>query len=149
MGCVHLPGLICSGSGSGSQVLSKVAGRLGLCFVSFPGLSSSGDQVFSEHSHPKVVHLITSPIPAARFSGCTRARLLRCAVCLFWGTDLWLQPSQWMSTIQNPKNSWLAVEPVWSLVEDDASLGPRLPLSGSDFPPPDYLRQGIGQSTAC
>ena len=23
----------------------------------------------------------------------------RCAVCLFWRADLWLQPSQWMSTI--------------------------------------------------
>ena len=49
--------------------------------------------------------------------------LLRCAVCLFWGVHLWLQPSQHMSTIQNPKNSWLAMESVCSLVED-ASLEP-------------------------
>ena len=33
---------------------------------------------------------------------------LRCAVCLFWGADLWLQPSRQMSTIQNTKKSWLA-----------------------------------------
>ena len=36
------------------------------------------------------LHLITSPVPAAQFSGCTTAHLLRCAMCLFWGADLWL-----------------------------------------------------------
>ena len=35
-----------------------------------------------------------------------------------------------MLTVQNPKKSWLAMKPVCSLV-DDASLGPRLPPSGS------------------
>ena len=58
---------------------------------------------------------------------------LKCAVCLFWETDLWLQPSRRISTVQNPKNSWLAMEPGCSLVED-ASLGPRLPLWGSGGP---------------
>ena len=37
--------------------------------------------------------LITSPVPAAGFSGCLQVHLLRCAVCLFWGADLWLRPS--------------------------------------------------------
>ena len=37
-------------------------------------------------------------------------------------------------TIQNPKKSWLAVKPSCSLVED-ASLGSRLPPSGSGCPP--------------
>ena len=60
------------------------------------------------------VGLITCPIPAAGFSGCLQAHLLRCAICLFWGADLWLRPSWQMSTVQNPKNSWLAAEPaVW------------------------------------
>ena len=45
------------------------------------------------------------------------------ALCLFWGADLWLQPSWKMSTIWNPKKSWLARKPACSLV-DDASLGP-------------------------
>ena len=61
------------------------------------------------------------------------AHLLRCAVCLFWGADLWLWPLQWMSTVQKPKKSWLATKPAFSLV-DDASLGRRLPPSGSDCP---------------
>ena len=73
---------------------------------------------------------------------------LRCAMCLFWGADLWLKPSQLMSTTHNPKNSWLAMEPVCSLVED-ASLGPRLPLSGSDCPLPACLRGGMGWSASC
>ena len=29
-------------------------------------------------------------------------------LCLFWGADLWLRPSQRMSTVQNPRKSWLA-----------------------------------------
>ena len=57
------------------------------------------------------------------FLGVEQARLLRCAMCLFWGADLWLRPSQLMSTIQNPKKSWLATKPACSLV-DNASLGP-------------------------
>jgi len=79
------------------------------------------------------LQLITSPVPAAWCSGCTSAHLLRCALCLFWGADLWLQPSWQMSTIQNPKKSWLAMKPACSLV-DDASLGPWLPSSGSGCP---------------
>ena len=58
------------------------------------------------------------------FLGVQPVRLLRCAVCLFWGADLWLRPSRRMSTIQNPKKSWLAMKPACSLVED-ASLGPQ------------------------
>ena len=38
------------------------------------------------------------------FLGVQWARLLRCPVCLFWGADLWMQPSQQMSTIQNPRS---------------------------------------------
>ena len=68
------------------------------------------------------LHLIASPGPASRFSGLQGALLLRCAMCLFWGADLWLRPSQRMSTIQNHKKSWLATKFSCSLVED-ASLG--------------------------
>ena len=41
------------------------------------------------------------------FLGSSGHTHLRCYLCLFWGADLWLQPSQWMSTVQNPKKSWL------------------------------------------
>ena len=67
------------------------------------------------------------------FLGVQWARLLRCAVCFLWGADLWLQPPWWMSTVQNPKESWLAMKPACSLVED-ASLGLWLPPSGSGCP---------------
>ena len=39
----------------------------------------------------------------------------------------------WMSTVQNPMKSWLAMKPACSLV-DDASLGPQLPSSDSGCP---------------
>ena len=45
LGCMHLPGL--SHSGSGTQVVLRGAdSRLGLRFVPFPDPSSSGDEVF-------------------------------------------------------------------------------------------------------
>ena len=52
LGCMHFPGL--SHSGSGSWVLHKGTDSVGLCFVPFPGPSSSGDQVFGRRSHPQV-----------------------------------------------------------------------------------------------
>ena len=46
LGCLHLPGL--SRSGSGTRVGLRGQTRLGLRFVPFPGLSSSSDEVFGE-----------------------------------------------------------------------------------------------------
>ena len=43
-----------------------------MCFVPFPGPSSSGDQVLGEHAIPGgLCVLITSPVPAPWFPGCT------------------------------------------------------------------------------
>jgi len=69
LGCVHFPGL--SRSGSGSRVLPKGADSIGP--VPFPGPSSSGNHVFGECTLLRwAVHLIASPVPAARFPWCTR-----------------------------------------------------------------------------
>ena len=107
LGFVHFPGLSCSGSGS--QVPTKAQTPMDMHFVPFPGPSSSGDQVLGEHTLQRwQVHLITSLVPAAWFPGWSQLRLLRCGQCLFWGADIWLQPSRRMSTIQNPRKSWLA-----------------------------------------
>ena len=76
------------------------------------------------------LHLIPFPIPATQLYGLQGALLLRCAMCLFWGAELWLQPSRQILTVLNPKKPWLATKPACSLV-DDASLGPLLPRSGS------------------
>ena len=69
----------------------------------FPGPSSSGDQVFGEHSPCGL-----SPPPPSLllgFLGVQPAHLVR-----------------WMLTVQNPMKSWLAMKPACSLV-DNASLG--------------------------
>ena len=87
--------------------------QFGLHFVPFPGLSSSGDQVLGKHGR---CNLLPPPSLPLGFLGVQLAHLLRR-----------------MSTVQNPKKSWLAMKPVCSLV-DDASLGPRLPPSGSGCP---------------
>ena len=47
LGCLYLPGPSRSGSGT-PVVLRGADSRLGLCFVPFPGPSSSGDEVFGE-----------------------------------------------------------------------------------------------------
>ena len=100
LGCMHFPGL--SRSGSGTRVLHKGADLVGSVFVPFPGLSSSGDQVFGEHS---CCELLSPPSLLLGFLGVQPVHLLR-----------------WMLTIQKPQKSWLARKPACSLV-DDASLG--------------------------
>ena len=91
-------------------VVSEAQTRLGLRFVPFPGLSSSGDQVFCEHGRCNLSLPLSLPLG---FLGVQLAHLLRRLL-----------------TVQNPKKSWLATKPACSLV-DNASLGPQLPPSGS------------------
>ena len=47
---MHFPGL--SHPGSGSQARHRAQTLLGVRFVPFPGLSSSGNQVLEEHTVP-------------------------------------------------------------------------------------------------
>ena len=94
---------------------------LGLCFVPLPGPSSSGDQVFSERSRCNLSPPLSLPLG---FLGVQLAHLLRR-----------------MLTVQNAKKSWLAAKPVYSLV-DNASLGLRLPPSGSGCPRLPVTRGG-------
>ena len=148
LGCVHFPGL--SHSGSGSWVLHKGADSVGPVFCAAPRseqLRQPG--AWQAQSPPGAGCVLSTPPsqPLSFLSGCRHIPLRR-AMCLFWGADLWLWPSQRTSTIQNPKKSWLATEPACSLVED-ASLGLRLPLFGSGCPLPACLQRRIGQSTAC
>ena len=89
------------------------------------------------------VCLITSPVPATQFP-----RLAQQESCL-WGTDLWLQPSWLMSTVQDPRKTWLATGGLLAVWWRMPSLGPRLPLSGSDCRLPASLPPvGDGPSTA-
>ena len=74
---------------------------------------------------------------------------LRCATCLFWGADLWLQPSQWMSSIQDPRKAWLATGNLLAVWWRMPSLGPSVLLSGCGCcPSAPCLQQGVGPSAA-
>ena len=68
----------------------------------FPGLSSSGDQVFGEHSPCDLSRPLSLTLS---FLGVQPVHLLRR-----------------MLTVQNAKKSWLEMKPICSLV-DNASLG--------------------------
>ena len=87
---------------------TKAQTQLGLRFVPFPGLSSSGDQELGELGR---CDLSPAPSLPLGFLGVQRVHLLRHAMCLFWGADLWLQPSRQTSTVQNPKKSGSARKP--------------------------------------
>ena len=63
LGCMYFPSL--SRSGSALRQPSEAQIRLGLCFVPFPGPSSS--VVWRARS----LRLIAFPVSAAQFSGCT------------------------------------------------------------------------------
>ena len=133
LGCMHLPGL--SRSGSGSRVLHRGADLVGPEFFAHPRPEKlRWPGAWWAQSSP-VEGCDISPPPSLLLGclGVQPAHLLRCAVCFFWGADLWLRPSPWMSTVQSPKNSWLATKPACSLV-NDASLGTRLHPSGSGCP---------------
>ena len=80
LGCMHFPGL--SHSVQVLRYSTKAQIRLGLRFVPFPGLSSSGEQVLDKHTLPRwVVHIITSLVPATQFLGCnTRVSSQVCCV---------------------------------------------------------------------
>ena len=106
--------------------------QLGLCFVPFPGPSSSSDQVFGEHSLPQLEGAsYHPPHPSHQFSGCTTDPDPQVCCVSLLGSYSVLRPSQWMSTVQNPKKSWLAMKPDCSLVED-AYLKPGLTLPALD-----------------
>ena len=100
-----------------------------MCFVCFLGLSSSGDQVLGEYTVPcGPCVLITSPSQQLGFLGAPREHHLRCAVCLLWGTDLRLRPSWQMSTVQDPRKTWLATGSLltvwWRISVSGAEIAP-------------------------
>ena len=110
--------LRCSGTPQGQT-------RLGMRSVFFPGPSSSGNQVFGERTVPGgPCILITSPVPAVQFPGGPARALSQ--PCVSWGADLRLRPSWQMSTIQDPRKTWLATG---SLL----TVWWRMPVSGAEI----------------
>ena len=90
-----------------------------------PGCSEgelSGNQVLGEHTVPGgPCILMTSPVSATHFP--------RCPMCLLWKADLRLQPSWQMSTVQDPRKTWLATGSLLTAWWRMPSLVPRLPLA--------------------
>ena len=74
-----------------------------------------------------VVSLITSLVQLLSFPGVHWGRRLRCAVRL-WGADLWLGSPWWISTIQDPRKTWLATGSLLTVWESMPSWGQVCPL---------------------
>ena len=89
LGCVHFPGVSCSGSGS--QVLCKGTDSVGPAFCALP-TSEQLRRPGTWRAHPRQVgstsyHL---PVPVPWFPGCAVEAPSRCTMCLFWGSNLCL-----------------------------------------------------------
>ena len=107
LGCVHFPGLSCSGSGS--RVLHKGTDSAGPAFCALPlvwGTQATGTWWAQ---YPRCTILSPPWSQPLDFLDVPQECRLRCAVCLFWGADLRLWPSWQMSTIQDPRKIWLAL----------------------------------------
>ena len=86
--------------------------------------------------------LITSLVRPRGFPSAPWEHCLRCAMCLLWGADLRLWHSWQMSTVQDPRKTWLATGGLLTVWWKMLSLGPRLQQpssSGSGFHKPPSL----------
>ena len=92
--------------------IHKGTDSVGPAFCAFPRSEQLRQPGVLQANSPQVlgrgVHLITSPVPAAWFPGWQQVCASQLCHVSLLGADLWLWPSWWMSTIQNPKKSWLA-----------------------------------------
>ena len=151
--CVYFPSLHCSGSRLLCRELSEAGPGLSALPRSKP-LRFRFSGTLQRCRLERACVLCPSPVRAAQVTRCLMSavtvtyhlpcpcrlvfwvynrRAFSAVLCLFWGADLWLRPSRRMSTIQNPKESWLAMKSACTLV-DDASQGLRLPPSCSGCP---------------
>ena len=92
----------CVACSSSFGVLHKSADSVGPAFCAFPARAAQSARRLMSALSPLQAQPQFLPVPVG------------CAWCLFWGADLWLRPSQQMSTIQNLRKplvrNW---KPVW------------------------------------
>ena len=121
---VQFPGLSCSGS----RVLCKGTDSVGHEFCALPRSEQlRWPRAWRADCPRSAVHLNHLPGPNCSVSWvCHKSTSLRCAVCLFWGADLRLQPSWWMSTVHDSRKTWLATG---SLL----TVWWRMPVSGVEI----------------
>ena len=148
---MHFPGL----SLSGSRVFRKDTDPVGCAFCALPRskqLRQPG--VWQVHCPRWAVHLNHLPISSHSFGfpGALQEHHLRCAVCLLQEADLRLRLSWKMSTIQDPRKTWLAAGSLLSLVEDASLWGPDcsspLPSSSGCHTPASLPLGAVGRG-AC
>ena len=82
--------------------------------------------VWQAHFTRWAMHLNYLPSPSLSVSLWARKHCLACVICLLWRADLWLQPSLWMSTIQDLRKTWLAAGSLLTVWWKMPSLGLRL-----------------------
>ena len=121
---------------------------MGVCFVCFLSLSSSGNQVIGEHTVPCGPCVLTTSLSwQLGFLGLQQEHCLRYAACLLWGADLRPQPSWQMSTVQDPRKMWLAAGSLltvwWRMPVSVAEISPCLQALAVACPPL-CLRWGEG-----
>ena len=138
LGCMHFPGLNCSGSSS--RVLHKGPGSVGPAFCALPDPSSSCDQVFGGRTLPRwVVHLITSLLPTTRFSGCPVG--LPSQVCCVSPLGCSSLAATLLVDVNHPRSQEDLVsnwEPAHTLVDDavsGAEIAPCLPALAVSYLP--------------
>ena len=125
---VHFPGLNCSGSGS--WVLHKGTDSAGPAFWALPRSEEIRKPGAWRVHYPRcTVNLITFPVPAVWFPGSLERVPSQVCHMSPLGSDLRLQPSWQMSTIQDPRKTWLATGSLLTVWWRVPSLGPRFPLT--------------------
>ena len=104
LGCVRCPGP--SRWGSGSRVLQEGTRSVGPAFCALPKSEQLRRPCAWECTLPGVQCIYHLPHPSHLVSWVPRER---CAMCLLWGADLGLQPSWQMPTVQDLRETWLAI----------------------------------------
>ena len=109
---------------------TKTQTQLGLRFVPSPVGAAQAARSMRSALSP-VQCALSSPRSQSQFPGV----LVRCALCLFWEADFWLQPSWRMSTILNLRKSLVrSWKPVCPLVGGAVS-GAKFAPFPSPLPP--------------
>ena len=102
--CCNRPLLTCTSTGDTQTQFWPTLYVLGMCFMPFPGLSSSGNQVLGEHTLPGwPCILITSLVPATWFPGC--AMRAPSQVCHMSPLESWSQAVILLVDVNHPRIS--------------------------------------------
>ena len=115
---------------SGSRVLCRALSQLSLRFVHFPGLRCSGSSSQALCKGTDSVGPAFCALPRSeqlRQAAAWWVHCPRCALCVSWGADLRLRASWQMSTIQDPRKTWLATGSLltvwWTMPVSGAKIG--------------------------